>query len=250
MYPYLKNITLTIIGLLIYQYIVAQQTNSKPSNTQTKQALEIKGIRIETDLGSMLYSALSTTKTTNNQQLGCIINISNKFYPTFEIGRSSTLKMMNDNSSFSTNGIYEKFGLDFRLNKPTEGGKPSNNLILLGLKLGMSSFNYSIKDLKLKDEYWGGESNINYLDQQTNKYWFEITGGIRVEVLKNTYIGWSVRYKSLLSTNENGSVYAWYIPGFGVNVKETPSWEFNYMIAYQFNIPKRINLVDKKTKIN
>ena len=233
------------VCLLVLQNGLAQQTKKAPAKpAKNKEPLVLNGFRVETDLGQIVSSLAFKNNITTSMQVGVSASLSNKLYPTIEMGQSSTLKLMADQSSFTAKGFYEKIGVDFRINKALENGKPTNNLMLLGLRLGFSSFNYSINHLPVVDEYWGGSSLTNYDNLRTNKVWYEIMAGIRVEILKNTYVGWNVRYKSLLSKKSTGEIYPWYIPGYGTNINSTPNWEFNYTVGYYINQPTKTKKVD------
>jgi hypothetical protein len=62
--------------------------------------------------------------------------------------------------------------------------------------------------------------------------WFEIVAGIRVEIAKNIFMGWTARNKNLIGEDQIGIMSPWFIPGFG---KTTGSaWTVNYAIGYKF----------------
>ena len=103
---------------------------------------------------------------------------------------------------------------------------------MLGVRFGMSSFAYNITNVLIIDDYWGGSKPVIYENQLTTKTWYEIVAGVQVEVVKNVYMGWSVRNKSLLGQDPTGDVFPWYIPGYGVNV--SGNWGFNYTLGYKF----------------
>ncbi len=236
-----------LVCLLVLQNGLAQQQKKLTTKTsKKKEPLVLNGFRIETDLGSIISSVAFKDNITTSMQVGAIASLSNKIYPTIEIGQANTLKLMADKSSYSSNGLFEKVGVDFRINKALENGKPTNNLMLVGLRVGLSNFEYNINSLPVKDEYWGGSSLTNYENLRTNKAWYEFVAGIRVEIVKNIYVGWNVRYKSLLSKSTTGEIYPWHIPGYGININFTPNWEFNYTLGYYFNSPEKPKKQDLK----
>ena len=153
------------------------------------------------------------------------------FFPVIEIGYGGAEKSIENGTSYSGSGLYEKIGIDFNLIKQKTGGKLLNNFFLAGVRLGMSHFNYDINNISSTDNYWGG-SDIANEHLATTRSWVEVVAGLRVEVYKNIVMGWNVRNKHLLGSIENGKVYPYYIQGYGKTASTT--WGFSYIIGYRF----------------
>ena len=163
---------------------------------------------------------------------GVQFDIKGKFFPVFEIGYAGADKLSNNDVMYFSNALFERIGIDFNLSKPKKDALPTNNLILGGVRLGMSNFDYNISNIKITDNYWGGTESPDYSMNTTSKLWFEIVFSVKVEVFKNAYMGWTVRNKNLLGTEIPNEVFPWFIPGYGIN--KSTSWGFNYMIGYRF----------------
>jgi hypothetical protein len=123
--------------------------------------------------------------------------------------------------------------VDFNLIKPKKDRIPSNNMFFAGARIGFSPFSYSYNKVVVQNEYWGTAISQNFDNVTTTKVWFEIVAGMRVEVLKNIYMGWTVRNKKLFGEDMLGELSPWYIPGFGVK-GEGSSWGVNYSVGYRF----------------
>ncbi len=225
----------------IYSYIIsftlafavhslnAQEKDKKISDfTKT---LFLNGITVQADIAS-----LATTVLTNAERYsfegGVQIDLKHKFYPVVEVGFAGANKLSLSDIRFNTNGLYGRIGVDFNLLKQKKDTKPTNNLFLAGLRLGMTHFNYNISNILVTDDYWGESHVIDYNNEPSTKIWFEVVAGIRVEVLKNIYMGWSVRNKNLITQDVSGKPSPWYIPGFGQN--NTTNWGVSYTIGYKF----------------
>lgn len=226
--------------LSIYKYIISLLLCLLVYNTQaqdkTKDSLEVKtkwwnGLTVQADIASLVTSTLSKGETYSIEG-GAQINLKNKYYPIFEMGFAGADKTSSEDINFKTNGLFGRAGVDFNLRKAKEGAKLTNNIFLAGVRLGMSSFAYDITDITITDEYWGGSEPLNFNNQLTTKVWYEIVIGVKVEVLKHTYMGWTVRNKHLLSKDASGEVFPWYIPGFGKNT--STNWGINYTLGYKF----------------
>lgn len=216
----------------------AQKIKTKPTlATDSIVVPFFNGIIVQGDVASVASSILSKGET-HSYEGSAQIDLKHKFYPTVELGYADANKLTNDNIGFKTNGLFWRGGIDFNLLKQKKDSKPTNNLLLLGLRLGMSSFNYNVTNVTITDDYWGGTSQtLNYNNVSTTKIWYELAGGIRVEVLKNIYMGWTIRLKTLLSTDADGAVTPWYIPGFGTN--KSSNLGLNYTVGYKFQLPAK-----------
>ncbi|ADQ78375.1 hypothetical protein Palpr_0213 [Paludibacter propionicigenes WB4] len=195
------------------------------------------GIIVEGDVASIVGSALSKGVTYSYE--GAVkIDLKHKFYPTFEFGYAGADKLTVDNVGFNTNGVFWRGGIDINMLKHKKAANAINSMLLLGVRLGVSNFNYSISNVNITDEYWGGPVQaMNYNNLSTTKVWLELTAGIRVEVLKNIYMGWTIRNKNLLTSTADGAVTPWYIPGFGTN--KSSNLGLNYTIGYKFQLPSK-----------
>ena len=203
------------------------------------------GVSIQADAASLL-SPLLFGGERYSYEAGLQVDLKHKYYPVFELGYAGANKISNNDIEFKTSGLFGRIGVDFNFIKPKKDAKPTTNLFLVGVRLGMSSSPYSISNVKIIDNYWGGNEILNYPDQISSKVWFEVVAGIRVEVLKNFYMGWTVRNKNMLTQDATGAVAPWYVPGFGLN--NGGNWGFNYNLGYKFQLQTKISTKIKTKK--
>jgi len=206
----------------------------------------LNGFTVHVDLASLITSSL-TNNVIYSTEGGIQMDLKHKIFPTIELGIAGANKSTSINSGFKTNGVFERIGVDFNLRKKKKDSKPTNNLFTAGLRIGMSNFNYNIKNVSIANDYWGGSSNFDYPTQNTTKIWYEIVVGVQVEVFTNFYMGWTIRDKNLLSSDKTGEVSPWYIPGFGQN--NGSSYGLNYTVGYHFWHPKK-KTISHKTVLN
>ena len=211
----------------------------------------LNGFTVNVDVAS-----LATSTFINNgmysSEAGIQLDLKHKFFPTIEVGVAGANKVSTDNIKFKTNGLFERFGVDFNLRKKKPDSKPTNNLFTAGLRLGMSNFNYDVTNVTLADNYWGGSTSINYPTQNVSKIWYEFVIGVQVEVIKSFYLGWNLRIRNLISKDIQGVVSPWYIHGFGQN--KSSNYGFNYTVGYHFwpekKIVKKTNVIIIQKKEN
>ncbi len=220
--------TISFVLLLNLSNVGAQE--KKNEEKETKPAL-LNGLTVQVDVASLAYNFISKGETYSTEA-SIQANLRNKYFPIVEVGFGGADKMTADNIGFKTNGLFGRVGFDLNLLKQKEGSKPTNNLFLAGVRLGFTNFLYDVSNVVVADDYWGTTEILNYNNQSATKVWYEIVAGVKVEVIKNIYMGWTVRTKNLLNQDKEGNVSPWYIPGFGINTSNT--WGFSYSIGYNF----------------
>jgi len=196
----------------------------------------LNGFTVKVDAASLVTSSLMNSSSYSTEG-GIQLDLKHKLFPTIEFGIAGANKLASDNISFKTNGVFERIGIDFNLRKRKKDSRPTNNLFIAGLRLGMSHFDYNVTNVTITDDYWGVTETFSYLNQSTTKLWYEFVVGVQVEVLKDFYMGWSIRNKNLITQDVSGKVAPWYIPGFGQN--NGSNWGFNYTLGYHFLSPKK-----------
>ena len=231
-----KKISKYIISLILCLAILPIQAQKSGRHievkTDTVKVNLYNGFTVYADAASAVTSVISKGETYSYE--GAIqVNLLRKYFPILELGFAGADKTSNNAINFNTNGLFGRLGVDFNLQKKGKDSKPTNNMFQAGVRLGMSNFNYNITNAIVSDSYWGASEVINYNNISTNKMWFEVVVGVRVEIVKNIFMGWSVRNKNLLSKDIPNSPNPWYIPGFGTNTGNS-NWAINYVIGYHF----------------
>ncbi len=225
-YKYIKHISSLFLCLAVFSVQAQEKKDAKMP--------EIKwwnGFTIQTDVVSLVSSAMNKGET-YSMESGLQVDLKHKYYPIVEIGFAGANKLTTNNAGFKTNGLFGRIGVDFNLIKQKKDIIPTNNLFLLGLRFGMSSFKYDITNVTITDDYWHGSETLSYNNQIATKTWYELVAGVQVEVLKNIFMGWTMRKRNIIGKDPIGEVFPWYIPGFGINTSS--NWGFNYTLGYKF----------------
>jgi hypothetical protein len=211
--------------------VIGVGAQEKKKGSEFTKTLLLNGITVQADIASIVGSILSKGETYSTE--GSVqIDLKHKYYPVVELGFGGANKLSADNVGFKANGLFGRIGVDINLLKQKKDAKPSNNLFLAGARIGVSNLSYDVTNVSITDNYWGGTEILNYQNQSATKVWFEIVAGVRVEVFKNIFMGWTVRNKNLLNQDTEGKISSWYIPGFGISTSST--WGFSYTLGYRF----------------
>jgi hypothetical protein len=62
-------------------------------------------------------------------------------------------------------------------------------------------------------------------------HWMELTGGMKLELLRGFFAGWTVRAKFLLNQKSFGDLKPAYIAGYGAGEKAT-AFDYNFFLSY------------------
>mgnify|MGYP001171918921 FL=1 len=236
-----KQIYIFIFSLISINFIVGQEIVNKDSDSLTvkKNLINVDKLSIGIDLYKPIYSNI------NNDDLSYEILASLRIFENFSIASEigSLDKYIEDeNVNFTSTGEYIKFGFDYNLFNNWTG---MDNSIYLGMRFATSSFDNKIENyiIRSPDAYWSNNvtsnfETINHSNQNAN--WIEFLVGIKVETIKNFYLGISLRLNRLLSNTTPNNFSNLYIPGFN-KVTDDNSWGsgFNYTLTY--SLPLNFN---------
>ncbi|MDR3651694.1 MAG: DUF6048 family protein [Paludibacter sp.] len=237
----LKYTSSLILCMLVYSSLAQKEKKLPPVNT----APFFNGVIVQADVASIAGSIFSNG-TTYSYEASAQADFKHKLLPVIELGYAGANKLSTENIGFKTNAPFGRIGIDLNLLTPKKDARPTSNLFIVGLRLGMTNFKYNISNIIITDDYWGGTQPISYNNISTTKVWYEIVAGVKVEVLKNVFMGWTVRSKSLLSNDAAGNISPWFIPGFGTN--NGNNYEISYTIGYRFQLPANVKQAHSSKK--
>lgn len=189
-----------------------------------------RGLNLKIDLFSPIYTTVSTASQTGLYEFAVNVNLLDKYLPTIEFGYGHCTHTLETAEHYTGQGFYTRIGVDFNLMKSKEG--TLNNLFFVGARAAMAIQDFSVNNVIIKDEYWGTDDLISYSDVSKFDAWVEVLGGVQVEIYKGFNMGWTIRYKTLITSSDTTNLHPWYIPGFGRNTSSL--WAFNYYIGYTF----------------
>lgn len=209
---------------------MAQNNKSKLDSIRIPKTW-FNGLRLEINVAPIINSLL-LNKEVFGYEAAIQANILQKYYPVLEMGFAGADHMATNDINFKTNGLYSRVGVDLNIIKPKPKQLPTNNLFLVGVRVGFSNFRYDLNNVILTDEYWGQSQKRDFTDEKASKVWFEISAGMRVEVVKKVYMGWTIRSKNFFKEDTVGELNPWYVPGYGIS--SGSKWSLVYAIGYSF----------------
>lgn len=225
---------------------------NEPIDLQPKDTVKYTdkyGIRVGVDISKLVLTFVDEDYT--GLELVGDYRLTNKMYLAAEIGNETKAQRENLNNTllydFETTGSYIKAGVDLNTYQNWFG---MNNLITIGGRYAVSSFNHTLNDYSIFD------SNRLYSDdflpgaqpgqkfEGLNASWLEFVLGVKAELFANIFVGMSARLGFLVTNKEDDRFKNLWIPGFN---KVTDG--SNFGVSYNYSISYLIPLYKKSKKI-
>ncbi|WP_157760592.1 DUF6048 family protein [Chitinophaga caeni] len=185
------------------------------------------GLRIGLDISRFAYLYFQPYRT--DVTLMADARLNKNLYVAGEFGYNRT-SHSDSNYTYKGNGAFVALGIDYNVLKKQTSKQ--RNILYVGARYGVALFNYEIPEYHIYDEYWGNSSG-SVPKQSDNAQWIELVVGLKAEVFRNFFLGWSLRQRFLTTRRiPEGDFPPLVIPGFGPGNKKSV-FDFNYSISYQ-----------------
>ena len=184
-----------------------------------------QGLTLKLDIAYPVFEAARSQGKIQDYEAAVSVDLMHRYFPTAEVGYAQA-DLSAQSGSFRGKGAFLRLGVDLSALKK----KRSDNMLLVGVRLGTALQGCSTKDVWLGNGYWG-YNYVDYVGRVRADLWGEVAAGVQVKVYKNFNMGWYVRYKILFTRGKTGALTAYYIPGFGY--KDDTSFSFNYYLGWK-----------------
>ncbi|MCK5468257.1 MAG: hypothetical protein KAI99_07110 [Cyclobacteriaceae bacterium] len=159
----------------------------------------------------------------------------------------SNYKLSEETYVYENNGSYLRLGADINFMQRN----PHLNVALFGLRYVASSFNdkldYDTRAVIHSQTGWPNtRETISNPNAKAN--WYEMVTGLKIRVVKQLYMGFTLRFKFLMKIKGTKNLRPYYVPGFGKNIN-TSAFGFNYYISYRLPFRKKIIYTDSDNKV-
>lgn len=153
------------------------------------------------------------------------------FFPTVEFGRQS-LKRNTDSLNYTMSGNYFRLGLDYNLLKYKH--RLDRDIFFIGVRMAASQFSHEAPKAVVSGVLGTVEGSIPKSDLKV--MWGEAVVGLKGELLKNLYMGVTVRAKMMFTHTAYHNMTPYIVPGFGKGF-----YRFNAGLSYSilYAIPIR-----------
>lgn len=221
-------IALLTLSNLLYPTSAYAQEVKTPSEDETVEQPLFQGIMVGVDVFGLINKVLGNDITGTEASIEA--NLMNRFFPVVEIGYGK-MDATNDDTNihYQTSAPYFRLGANYNIfyKKPHLPG-----YFTVGLRYGFSSFKYDIQAPDLVDPNWGNINiPVSYEGVKSNASWLELVLGLKTNVYKNFYMGFTVRYRSRLSMKKHENSEPYYIPGYGKG--KSSNFGITYNLSYR-----------------
>jgi hypothetical protein len=222
MSKFIFSILLILTSLLVNGQTI--KTDSIPPK------IEKYGVRFGADISKLIQSFYD--KNYKGIEFVGDYRVTKNYYLAGELGNENTT-VADNKLSFTTQGTYLKVGFDYN---SYENWLDMRNMLYIGMRYGASTFSQTLNSYNIYNtsNYFpeaptviSGEK-FNGLTSQ----WIEVVFGLKAEVLKNIYLGFSVRMNRLLTNTKPDNFDNLYIPGFNRTYNGDFGIGFNYSVSY------------------
>ena len=229
---YILTIIISLLFLCGTEYAKGQQSPKEKKPQRTDNFIHMEGIRIGTDL-SMPFQSFWTKGDRYGIEANVDFELKPNLYPVAEIGWEKK-KIDQDYVKYNSSGSYLRIGLNYNLLE-TES-KQEKDILYIGCRYGLCYATQQVDSYTINNSYWNVDSG-SFPSQNYHCQWAELVLGLKGEVAKNFYMGWSIHYKISILNGNLDMPKASFAPGYG-NIENGSAFDFTYSIAY--NIPFRI----------
>lgn len=200
------------------------------SAVKTKPVVWTRGIRLGCDVSRFLLPY--TQKGRKAIEFSIDTEWKSRLFLTAEAGFEN-VSLSNNYIDYTSNGFYVRAGYDKNMMK--HDAPQYNDMFFIGFRYGMAIMEQQVNSYTIEDKYWGNVSG-DYSSKMIHTHWLEFVSGLKAEITKSIFIGFSARLRfRLFSTKAINYGYAY--PGFG-NGDNRLNIGLNYSIYYQIPIMK------------
>lgn len=223
---------LTLLGYNIPEAGAQQEQQSEQRRPSRQQ--RIRGPRLGLDVSGIVWhfaepDQLSVSVYGDYEIMPAIFTVA-------EIGRLQ-VNRKNPSLNYSSKGYFGKIGADYNFLHNKLEPVAQYDMIYGGLRLAGAHYSHRAKNITIQNDYWGDYQPHNPSSVAMQAYWLELVGGIRVEALRNFFLGWSLRGQLLLSQEKDKRLDTWMIPGYG-QAENNTSLYFTYTFSYRIPLSR------------
>ena len=194
------------------------------SNAQER----VRGLRISYDLASLTLLYFDPDRMVYTGSID--YELKQDLYAVADLGYQH-VKISRDNYNYASNGMFARIGADINLlnyDKQVD----VYEMLYVGGRYGISLFSQQADNIDIPDGYWGDYSGGQIEQYNINAHWISLVGGMRAEVFRNFFMGWSVFMNLRFYQSDYKGMEPYNIPGFGTGSNRV-TVTFNYSLSYR-----------------
>lgn len=217
-----------VLCLLAVNSYGQDEREKKIKPKRSDNFIRMKGVRLGTDI-SRPFQDLWTKGNRYGYEFSADMEFRPNTFVVFESGYEF-MKVNTDFVDYSGKGSYSRIGADYNFLEAED--KNDKNILYAGLRYGFSLGRQQV-DEYLIDTYWG-QTTGKFPDEQFFAHWSEFLLGLKGEIFKNFYMGWTIRGKIRMNYKALDIPPVYFIPGYG---KANKAFNLDFTYSVYYNIP-------------
>ncbi|WP_250629608.1 DUF6048 family protein [Aureibaculum algae] len=231
-----KHMLRYCINLLFLLFFTISFSQGIGSTKKDSVYLNKYGLRIGIDLYNPIHTVLDDAR--KGFEIVGDYRISKKYFIAAELGYIENTTD-EDFINFTTNGSYIKLGIDYNA---YENWLDMENMIYVGFRYGFSTFSQTLNSYTINNDPFYDDVSIVQNGQEfdgLNGHWGEIVLGVKAELFKNLFMGFSFSGKKILTSKQPDNFKNLFIPGFNRVFLNNSGFSFNYTLSYLIPLYKK-----------
>jgi hypothetical protein len=220
MYRYISNILFLLLSVQAYG-----QKDTADVNAISAIEPNQRQLRLGVDLSRPVMNML--VKSRHSYEFIVDYSLPKELYLVAEGGFGGSDINYPDLKYTSTN-TFVKFGVERSM---LQRMFPEDwDLLFVGIRYGMAFIRRKEAIFTTNDQFWGTTTGTIPAKNITG-HWAELTAGLRVELFKGIFTGYTIRGKFLLNQGPFRELPPAYVAGYGKGEKNTV-FDFNFYLQY------------------
>jgi hypothetical protein len=183
--------------------------------------------RIGLDISKIVSSLVQKKYHVAESQLDVFYKNNLFFAAEFGVGNSF---VENDYLKYKSQNAFIRLGVDKTFFRKDFNADFDNAFV--GLRYGLGYVKRGDASYEIEDAIWGNSAGT--IERASFiAHWIELTGGFRMELMKDIFIGWNIRMKALFNPKKFEELPPSYLAGYGKGDKNS-AFGYNFYLLYGF----------------
>lgn len=208
-----------------------QADDDEPKREPRFEVVKDQGLSLGIDLSPFIMRLIKDERT--GFAFVGRYGIKNRWFANAELGYEH-IKYDKEGYAYKSDGTFVRLGVDYDIFNSEDF--PFNDNIFIGLRYAYAWQSHQSDRFTIVDSYWGDFSG-SVGKTSVNSHSIDAVGGIRCEMIKNFYMGWSFRCRFLLASKHSDDLKPYAIAGYG-KYDSKVAIGFTYTLEYQIPFNK------------
>lgn len=224
MLKYFTSILIMLLSVVVY----GQDASDDEDSGKSPVVDSCHQLRLGFDLTRLLYNQLQKDLQKRTSYAFELDYYTKKDLYLVAEGGWGNASISYPDLSYNNRNVFVKLGVNKSLLPRMK--TDDWDLAFVGIRYGVGVIHRSNANYTITDSTWGVASG-SVPAQNVNAHWIELTGGVRVEVVRQVFLGWNIRGKFMVNAGKFNELPPYYIAGYGKGEKKS-IFDFNMYLCY------------------